>query len=153
MLKAVFDWFRSPSPKAFAPAVQPEAAPYKVEAPNAPKVLKTPAEVEVSAAKFTEELKSPSDLVVESLAPAAVSTPAKCGCGRSPTGLCVGLHKLTPEQWAAEQARGSCQKVNNSCDTPAETGAPVAAAKKPAVKKTAPAKKPAARKPAAKKPQ
>jgi hypothetical protein len=32
MLKAVFDWFKSPSPKAFAPAVQPEAAPYKVNA-------------------------------------------------------------------------------------------------------------------------
>lgn len=33
MLKAIFDWFRQPSPKAFAPAVQPEAAPYKVEKP------------------------------------------------------------------------------------------------------------------------
>jgi len=118
MLKAVFDWFRSPSPKAFAPAVQPEAAPYKVEAP----------------------------VVAPTMEPAAVSTPAKCGCGRSPTGLCVGLHKLTPEQWAAEQARGSCQKVNNSCDTPAE------AAKKPAVKKPQTAKKPAVKKPAAKKP-
>jgi len=26
--------------------------------------------------------------------------PAKCGCGRSQSGLCVGLHKLTPEEWA-----------------------------------------------------
>ena len=33
MLKAIFDWFRQPDPKAFAPAVQPEAVPYKVEAP------------------------------------------------------------------------------------------------------------------------
>lgn len=134
MLKAIFDWFKQPSPKAFAPAVQPEAAPYKVEA--APQVAPT---------------MSPSE-------------PAKCGCGRSPTGLCVGLHKLTPEQWAAEQARGSCQKSNNSCDTPAPTTcpAPVAEAKKPAAKKPAakkpaamkaPAKKPAAKKPAAKKPQ
>ena len=135
MLKAVFDWFRSPSPRAFAPAVPPEAAPYKVETP----------------------------VVAPTMTPAAVSTPAKCGCGRSPTGLCVGLHKLTPAQWAAEQARGSCQKVNNSCDTPAEPCSPAEAAKKPAVKKpqaskkpaaaiTA-AKKPAAKKPAAKKPQ
>ena len=128
MLKAVFDWFRSPSPKAFAPAVQPEAAPYKVEAP----------------------------VVAPTMEPAAV-TPAKCGCGRSPTGLCVGLHKLTPAQWAAEQARGSCQKVNNSCDTPAEPCPPVEAAKKPAVKKTQASKKPAAaitvvKKPTAKKP-
>ena len=125
MLKAVFDWFRSPSPKAFAPAVQPEAAPYKVEAPG----------------------------VAPTMEPAAVSTPAKCGCGRSPTGLCVGLHKLTPAQWAAEQARGSCQKVNNSCDTPAEPCPPAAAAKKPAVKKPQTNKKPAVKKPAAKKPQ
>ena len=117
MLKAVFNWFRLPSPKAFAPAVQPEAAPYKLEAP----------------------------VVAPTMEPAAV-TPAKCGCGRSPTGLCVGLHKLTPAQWAAEQARGSCQKVNNSCDTPAE------AAKKPAAKKSQTAKKPAAAITAAKKP-
>ena len=26
--------------------------------------------------------------------------PAKCGCGRSPTGFCVGLHKLTTEEWS-----------------------------------------------------
>ena len=26
--------------------------------------------------------------------------PPRCGCGRSATGFCVGLHKLTPEQWA-----------------------------------------------------
>lgn len=129
MLKAVFDWFRSPSPRAFAPAVPPEAAPYKVETP----------------------------VFAPTMIPAAVSTPAKCGCGRSPTGLCVGLHKLTPAQWAAEQARGSCQKVKNSCDTPAEPCPPVEAAKKPAVKKTQTSKKPAvaitaAKKPAVKKP-
>ena len=28
------------------------------------------------------------------------SGPAKCGCGRSQSGNCVGLHKLTPEEWA-----------------------------------------------------
>ena len=32
MLKAIFNWFRQPDPKSLAPAVQPEAAPYKVEA-------------------------------------------------------------------------------------------------------------------------
>jgi len=129
MLKAVFDWFRSPDPKALAPTVQPEAAPYQVKTP----------------------------VVAPTMTPETVSTQAKCGCGRSPTGLCVGLHKLTSAQWAAEQARGSCRKVNNSCDTPAET------AKKPAVKKTQISKKPAAavtttkktavKKPAVKKPQ
>jgi hypothetical protein len=26
--------------------------------------------------------------------------PAKCGCGRSASGLCVGLHKLSQDEWA-----------------------------------------------------
>ena len=26
-------------------------------------------------------------------------TPAKCGCGRSPTGNCKGYHSLSPSQW------------------------------------------------------
>lgn len=30
----------------------------------------------------------------------AIAEPAKCGCGRSPTGFCVGLHKLTAEEWS-----------------------------------------------------
>lgn len=32
----------------------------------------------------------------------------KCGCGRSPTGVCVGLHSMTNEQYKkylAEQAK------------------------------------------------
>ena len=29
-----------------------------------------------------------------------VKEPAKCGCGRSPSGYCVGLHALTAEAWA-----------------------------------------------------
>lgn len=29
-----------------------------------------------------------------------VNAPAKCGCGRSPTGYCVGLHKLTADEWS-----------------------------------------------------
>lgn len=34
------------------------------------------------------------------LGPEKIETPpAKCGCGRSPTGLCIGLHKLTAEEW------------------------------------------------------
>lgn len=36
-------------------------------------------------------------------APYKVETPepVKCGCGRSPTGNCVGLHKLSESEWAA----------------------------------------------------
>lgn len=35
MLKAIFNWFshKNPAPESQAPVVQPEAAPYKVEAP------------------------------------------------------------------------------------------------------------------------
>jgi hypothetical protein len=73
----------------------------------------------------------------------SVPEPAKCGCGRSPTGLCVGLHKLSAADWAAHG------------DNPNKT-APViveAKAQKPAPRKPAPQKpvpqKPAARKPAA----
>lgn len=63
--------------------------------------------------------------------------PAKCGCGRSQTGLCVGLHKLTPEEWAGHESNPNAVKP-----------APVAEEVKPAPKKV-PAKKPAAKKPAA----
>ena len=40
--------------------------------------------------------------VPKPVAPYKVETPepAKCGCGRSQSGYCVGLHKLTPEEWA-----------------------------------------------------
>lgn len=31
---------------------------------------------------------------------ASTPEPTKCGCGRSPTGYCVGLHKLTETEWA-----------------------------------------------------
>ena len=54
MLKAIFDWFKQPSPKAFAPAVQPEAAPYKVEAaPQVAPVLEA-APVVSKKTKYTE---------------------------------------------------------------------------------------------------
>ncbi len=45
-------------------------APYKVEAPRQPDV------------------------------DAKASTQVKCGCGRSPSGFCSGLHSLTHEEWA-----------------------------------------------------
>lgn len=75
MLKFIksFFGFRSEEP---TPA--PAAAPYKVEAPQ-PVVL---------APVVVEETK-------------AVPTQVKCGCGRSSTGFCVGLHKLSQEEWDA----------------------------------------------------
>ena len=66
-----------------------------------------------------------------------VVQPAKCGCGRSQSGFCVGLHKLTPEEWSTHEA--------NPNKTPAVTTAQKPAAKKP----RAPAK-PRAKKTAAK---
>lgn len=48
-------------------------APYKVEAPRQPDV------------------------------DAKASTQVKCGCGRSPSGFCVGLHSLTQEEWASHK--------------------------------------------------
>jgi hypothetical protein len=54
--------------------------------------------------------------------------PAKCGCGRSQTGNCVGLHKLTPEEWAVH------------ADNPNATKAPAAAMTAKPKKAKAPAK-------------
>ena len=33
----------------------------------------------------------------------AASTLNKCGCGRSSTGFCVGLHQLSDEEWAVHE--------------------------------------------------
>lgn len=58
-----------------------QAAPYKIETP--PAVGKS------------------ADDRVETVSPLPSTVEAKrCGCGRSASGFCVGLHQLTPEQWA-----------------------------------------------------
>ena len=38
--------------------------------------------------------------VAEPVKEKAKKEPPKCGCGRSPTGNCVGLHKLSDAEWA-----------------------------------------------------
>lgn len=80
---------------------------------------------------------------VETPAPQTVAAePRRCGCGRSQSGFCVGLHALTPEQWA--------QHADNPYRTkPAEAVAKTAA-KKPAAKRPAKAKEPKAKAPTAK---
>jgi hypothetical protein len=70
------------------------------------------------------------------VAPVVTETAPKCGCGRSPTGLCVGLHKLSADEWAVHT------------DNPAKA-VPQAPAKKPAARKTTVAKTESAKKPAA----
>ena len=90
MLKAIFDWFRQPSPKAFAPAVQPEAAPYKVEAaPQVAPVLEAepvkPAPVETKpAAKPAARKAAPKAAAKPANKPAAITTPAKKPAARKP---------------------------------------------------------------------
>ena len=36
----------------------------------------------------------------------------KCGCGRSPTGLCVGWHKLTEEEYKEKKNKYGIEKYN-----------------------------------------
>jgi hypothetical protein len=77
-----------------------------------------------------------------------VAEPAKCGCGRSATGFCVGLHKLTAEEWAVHSdnpnkaaAQAPAPNKKPAARTPAKgTAKPAAitaAPKKPRAKKQA----------------
>jgi len=45
------------------------------------------------------KLEPPADTTPIPYVPA--NEPPRCGCGRSSTGYCVGLHKLSPEAWAS----------------------------------------------------
>ena len=45
------------------------------------------------------KLEPPADMTPIPYVPA--TEPPRCGCGRSSTGYCVGLHKLSPEAWAS----------------------------------------------------
>ena len=77
---------------------------------------------------------------VETPAPAPVAQP-QCGCGRSASGFCVGLHKLTAEEWAAHP--------NNPVKPePKQEVVKKPAAKKPAAITAAPKPKTRAKKPA-----
>ena len=72
------------------------------------------------------------------------ATAPQCGCGRSPTGFCVGLHKLTTEEWAmSDQNPNKASVADVTADNKAAAVAKVkkAPAKKPAAAKKAPAKK------------
>ena len=92
--------------------------------------------------KTAPEVVAPGGAPYKVEAPAVISPPAneppKCGCGRSSTGLCVGLHKLSPEAWAEHP--NNPDMVGKIAAEPAKKPA----VKKPAVKKPVAAKKPAA---------
>jgi hypothetical protein len=69
--------------------------------------------------------------------------PAKCGCGRSLTGYCVGLHKLSDADWAVHADNPSKVVVVEQAVAPVEVKASPAKprAKRPAAPaKAAPAK-------------
>lgn len=88
---------------------------------------------------YNDKMKNPvvSNKKEEDQAPqvdAKASTQVKCGCGRSPSGFCVGLHSLTTEEWATH------------ADNPNKT----VAAKAPAKKKPAAIKATGQKKAAAK---
>jgi len=72
-------------------------------------------------APYKVEVPTISFPIIAEVAP----EPAKCGCGRSPTGFSTGLHKLSDAEWAAKQA-------------PAVEVAPVVAEVVPAVESSAP---------------
>ena len=113
MLKAIFNWFTG------KPA--PEA-----EAPRVPETV-APYKVETPAA----------------VAPVATPAPAQCGCGRSATGLCVGLHKLSAEEWATHPDNpAKPAKAKAKAKAPAKAKAE----KKPATPAIKAAKKPRAKK-------
>lgn len=92
--------------------------------------------------KTAPEVVAPGGAPYKVEAPAVISPPAneppKCGCGRSSTGLCVGLHKLSPEAWAEHP--NNPDMVGKIAAEPAKKPA----VKKPAAKKTAVPTKPAA---------
>jgi hypothetical protein len=133
MFKKIKEFFLGKAPEAKVE----EPAPYKVESP----VVATPVATAVEAAP----------------------TPAQCGCGRSSTGLCVGLHKLTAEEWATHadnptkvvaevRVEAPVSVVTTVVETPAKPKA-AAKPKAPAKPKAAAIKAPAKKKSAAKKPK
>ena len=64
---------------------------------------------------------------------AQASTQTKCGCGRSQTGFCVGLHSLTPAEWSVHADNPAKPKKTRAKKPVAEK--PVIL-KKPRAKKT-----------------
>ena len=87
--------------------------------------------------EVTSNLKMVEEPVVQPVAELSQATyePKKCGCGRSPTGLCAGLHALSQAEW------------DNHSDNPNKVVAPVVEAAPEPVVAPAPApKKPRAKK-------
>jgi hypothetical protein len=123
MFQKIKEFLFGKLPAEQTPAAHVESVPYKVEAPAVTSVPTAP-------------------VVAEPVVAATPVEPAKCGCGRSPTGLCVGLHKLTAAEWSIHADNPSKPVAKKPARKPA---AIKPAVKKPTVKKSV-VKKPAARK-------
>jgi len=80
MFKKIVEFFTGKKPESkFA---------HPLDAVTTPSVPQAPYKVE-----------PPADMTPIPYVPA--NEPPRCGCGRSSTGYCVGLHKLSPEAWAS----------------------------------------------------
>ena len=121
MFQKIKEFLFGKLPVEQTPSAPVEAVPYKVE---------TPAPVESTHYRIEEPAP---------VTPIPVSAAPQCGCGRSPTGLCVGLHKLSADEWAVH------------ADNPVKAVPAAPAKKQPAPRK--PAAKAQVKKPAVKKPK
>lgn len=52
--------------------------------------------------------------IPENETPVAPVLTQACGCGRSKTGYCVGLHKLSDEEWAVHEDNPDKKKPRKS---------------------------------------
>jgi hypothetical protein len=84
MLKAIFNWFthKNPSPAAQAPAVAPEAAPYKVEVAMTAPIVKAEPVVESATVTAAAGETKPKKPTVKK--PAAIKAPAKKPAAKKP---------------------------------------------------------------------
>ena len=111
---------------------------------------KEPVQNTNTPVKSETEVQAKIDEVLR-VAETPVEEPKKgtCGCGRSPTGDCVGLHKLTDAEWAMSDQNPNRVEVAPVVvtaettvaatidTTTSETTAEAAPAKKPRAKKAA----------------
>lgn len=93
-----------------------------------------------------EQVEQPVVLVKEEpKEPAAV----KCGCGRSSSGFCMGLHKMTDEEWAVSDknpnkvvaAKDDVKPIEKPKTTKKTAAKPAKASTPKATVKAAPKKK------------
>jgi len=94
--------------------------------------------------KLETEANAKLEEALAKAATAPVETPkaGTCGCGRSPTGNCQGLHKLSDAEWAMHDLNPNKVQVAPvvvTADTPTvpEAAPEVAPVKKPRAKKAA----------------